>query len=96
MYDIRVLIHRLKIKQLYRRPNLKNLSHGLNLWLDPLKIVFKFLRFNSALNYNRFLADFSHGSNSLNSNTGLPINMKIKDFRQLRATQPWKMKTTFT
>ena len=37
------------------RPNLKNLSHGLNLsrgskWLIPLKIVLHFARFKPALN----------------------------------------------
>ena len=40
------------------------------MWLVPLKIVFNFSRFKPALNLNRFFADLSHGSNSLNLDTG--------------------------
>ena len=37
--------------------------------LVPLKIVFNVLRFNPALNQNRYLADLRRGSNSLNSDS---------------------------
>ena len=64
-----------------QRPNLKNLSRGLNLrrariWLVPLKIVFNVLRLKPALNWNRLLADLRRGSNSLNS--------------EVSATDKWK------
>ena len=61
-----------------QRPNLKNLSRGLNLshrsnLVVLLKIVLNFSRFKPALNWNRFLWDFRRGLNSLNSDTGLIV-----------------------
>jgi len=41
------------------------------MWLVPLKIVSNVSRFKPALNLNRGLADLNHGSNSLNSISGL-------------------------
>ena len=38
-------------------------------WLVPLKIVFNVLRSKPALNWNQFLADLRHSSNSLNSDS---------------------------
>ena len=58
------------------RPNLKNLSRGLDLSRGsnmvgiPLKILFNFSRFKPGLNWNRFFTDLGGGSNSLNSDTG--------------------------
>ena len=43
----------------------------------PLKLVFNFSRFRPAPNLNRFLADLSRGSNSLNSDTGQPRDHNI-------------------
>ena len=39
------------------------------IWLVPLKIVLNVSRFKPALNWNRFLADMGHDSNSLNSDS---------------------------
>ena len=39
------------------------------IWMVPLKIVLNFSRFYPPLNWNRFFADLSRGSNSLNSDT---------------------------
>ena len=47
-----------------------NLSRGSNLVGSTLNCFQFNLRFKPALNWNRFLADLSCGSNSLNSDTG--------------------------
>ena len=51
------------------RPNLKNLSRGLNLSRSSNMVGFNFSRFKPALNRNRFLRDLRRGLNSLNSDT---------------------------
>ena len=63
-------------KQIKRRPNLKNLSGGLNLsrGLNMVGSTWNCIKcfkiYNLALNLNRFLADLNRGSNSLNSISG--------------------------
>ena len=57
------------------------------------KIVLNFSRFKPALNWNRFLADLSRGSNSLNSDTGdvtfSDPSLKSDVFESQR--YPWNM-----
>ena len=57
------------------RPNLKNLSHGLNLscgsnLIVPLKFVLNFSIFKPVHNWNHFFEDVRHGFNSLNLDAG--------------------------
>ena len=51
-------------------PRLKFKQRFKYVWFH-LKLYSFFLRFKSALDWNRFFADLSRGSNSLNSDTEL-------------------------
>ena len=65
------------------KPNLKNLSRGLNLSCGSnIKIVFIASRYKPALNWNRFLVDLRRGSNSLNSDTKYGHVRKSKRAKQ--------------
>ena len=73
------------------RPNLKNLIRGLNLSrgsnkVGPLKIVFNYLRFEPALNWNQLCGDLRQGLNSLNLEPGfhdIEIFLLLKKYFQL-------------
>ena len=67
-----------------QRPNLKNLSGGLNLsrglnMVGSTEIVSNVSRFKPAINLNRILADLNRGSSSLNSISGCK-NVDIRKF----------------
>jgi len=77
------------INSRHLRPNLKNLSSGLNLsrgliMVVSLKIVSNVSRSKSALNLNRVLADLSRDLNSLNLASGLMFKGIVKCKRNLK------------
>ena len=58
----------------------------------PLKIVSNVSRFKPALNLNRVLADLNHGSNSLNSISGL---IKLAENLRRNLDKPETKKETY-
>ena len=57
-----------------------NFKPAAQIWLVPLEIVFNLSRFKPALNWNQLLADFSRGSNLLNSGSGYVPDLQRQNF----------------